>query len=109
MKVDCQSRQLPIVFAVVSRLCRSPSCQHGTIVGEKTYQERALHSAGYCVWDPARPIRSRPDSDTDHEQHTSRYLNRHGPQAESSDKTSMVCLVDLRSVLEDSEDSPGDT
>ena len=109
MRVDCQNRLLPIASAVSSKLYRSPDHQRAARVGKATYQEPTLHSSSDCVWDPASPICSRSDSDTDHEQHTSRYLDSHCPQAECTDKASMVCLVDLRSVLEDSKDSPGNT
>lgn len=72
-----------------------------------TYEESTLHTTSDGIRYPACPIRSRSNGDTNDEEHTSRDLYAHRPETECADQSRLIGLVDLRCVLEDSEECTG--
>jgi hypothetical protein len=73
-----------------------------------THQQSPLHPSSHGIGQPARPIRSFPEQQARHEQHTPRYLNDHSAYTERPDQFGSVRLVDLGSVLEDREEGGGE-
>jgi hypothetical protein len=105
--MDFRSRLYLSAFAAASKRGKLSTGQLVISVehfGGMTYEQCALHGTSDSIRDPACPIRPWSNSDTEDEKDTTRNLDSHCPEAESTDETSLIGFVDLGSVLQDSEE-----